>query len=109
MMTTKEILIAARAKIERPQDWIQGRFALSSLQNQVKPNSRRASCWCALGAIAAITREDPNDVNDEVYWLLHRAMGLPDNVMAVAIWNDAPGRTHAEVLAAFDRAIEAAP
>ena len=107
-MTTTEILIAARAKIERPQDWIQGRFAVSSLQNKVKPTSRRASCWCALGAIAAITREDPNDVNDELYWLLCRAMGLPDNEIAVAAWNDAPGRTHAEVLAVFDRAIEAA-
>jgi hypothetical protein len=27
----------------------------------------------------------------------------------VPAWNDAPSRTHAEVLAAFDRAIEAAP
>jgi hypothetical protein len=108
-MTTKEILIAARAKIERPQDWIQGRFAVSGLQNKVKPHSRRASCWCALGAIAAITREDPHDVDDEAYWLLHRAMVLPENETAVAGWNDAPGRTHAEVLAAFDRAIEDAP
>lgn len=107
-MTPKEILIAARAKIEEPERWTQGKFALSPLANQVKPTSRRAVCWCSLGAIAAVTHDDPNDVNDDVYWILQRAMRLPDGVMAVAVWNDAPGRTHAEVLAAFDRAIAAA-
>ena len=108
-MTTKEILIAARAKIERPECWTQRAFAKTALRNKAKVDSPRAVCWCALGAIAAITREPPHDVNDEVYWLLHRAMGLPDDEMEVAGWNDASGRTHAEVLAAFDRAIEDAP
>jgi len=107
-MTTKEILIAARAKIERPECWTQRAFAKTALLNKAKVDSQRAVCWCALGAIAAITREDPNYVNDDVYWLLHRAMGLPANEIAVAAWNDAPGRTHAEVLAVFERAIKAA-
>jgi len=108
-MTPKEILIAARAKIERPQCWTYGKFSRSALENEVKPHSRRAVCWCVLGAIAAITHDDPNDIRDDVYWLIHRAIGLPANDLHIGLWNDAPGRTHAEVLAAFDRAIALAP
>lgn len=107
-MTPKEILIAARAKIEAPERWTQGKFAQTPMADEVPPDSPLASCWCVLGAIAAITHDDPHDIRDEVYWPIHKAIGLPADSLAIPAWNDAPTRTHAEVLAAFDRAIAAA-
>jgi hypothetical protein len=36
------------------------------------------------------------------------SLGIPTDACSITFWNDAPGRTKAEVLAAFTAAIEAA-
>jgi hypothetical protein len=108
MMTPKEILIAARAKIEAPERWTQGAYAKTAKRNKADPNSPRATCWCILGAVAAVTGDNPNRPDRAISSGLAAAAGVDAYNECVIEWNDAPGRTHAEVLAAFDRAIAAA-
>lgn len=98
VMKPSEILIAARAKIEDPENWIQGVEARAEDGTHVVPWSTDAVCWCAIGSIRSVVgRCAP-------YWL---ARGYLDKTTTgdTAEYNDATGRTHAEILAAFDRAI----
>lgn len=103
-MTPRETLIAARAKIEAPERWTQGEFARTAKGNKAKPLSRRAQCWCSIGAVAAVTKRHPVLIPNDVYQFLQSAMGITERL--VSIWND--DHTHAEVMAAFGRAIELA-
>ena len=94
-MNTHEILKAARAKIERPECWTQ-----ESLRRDAcgQPCGRReAVCWCSMGAIYDTTLLG---VADGAFSALKSVCG--DNI---ADFNDT--HTHAEVLEAFDKAIEA--
>lgn len=71
--------------------WIQGNFL-----------GVDAEC-CALGAIwKAAFRSDPEGLMEESG---RRYLRKALNVINVADWNDAPGRTFAEVKAAFEKAI----
>ena len=89
-MTTKEILIEARKRIERPECWTQHRF-------------QDGDAYCMSGAFFACHAAGPGAIG-EALGHLHAIVGG----RSVASWNDDPRRTHAEVLAAFDRAIESA-
>lgn len=86
-MKASEILIAARALIDTPEKWVKG---------------RKYGCWCARDAIIAVAPDEPRSTNSALA-TLKRAIGRP----GIVSWNDAPERTHAEVMAAFDRAIAA--
>lgn len=98
-MTTKEILIAARALIEKPEHWMQGAYAAKHGGVHVDPWAVDACAWCAWGAVSKFT---PLRYFTPAYDALKAVVGcLPD-------FNDDNGTTHAEVLAAFDRAIAAA-
>lgn len=96
-MTPAEILRRARDRIATPERWTQGAYRRDA--NGKKCNPDEAVCWCSVGAITSICnirkREDwaPVDFLGEV---------VGDRI---GVWNDAPNRTHAEVLDAFDRAI----
>jgi hypothetical protein len=95
-----DILISAKALIQRPQDWAQGAFARNIVGTPVPPNSDRAVKWDSRGAInklVAIT-----DVNNGLATLfLTRAMGGD-----VVARNDYC--SHGEVMEAFDLAINLA-
>jgi hypothetical protein len=96
----------ARALIER--GWVQKDYARSKSGKVVDPaNSRSATCWCAAGAIGRVNGRWPNSglLGMEQ---LSRAIGGDGHEADILTWNDAPERTQAEVLAAFDRAIELA-
>lgn len=60
-------------------------------------------------AISALTSTGVNEslAEEEAMGLLTEAIGV-STLVDVVDWNDAPGRTVEEVLAAFDRAIEIA-
>ena len=105
-MTPREILIAARAKIEAPERWTKGAFARSARGRKVRLDGGKARCWCMLGALQEV---EMSPIRFRQAWaLLVPAISVPDSISEVVLWNDAPERTHAEVLAAFDRAIELA-
>lgn len=96
-MTTLEVLKGARERIAR--GWYQGAFAKTSKGRVIGPSCRNAACWCAIGSIEAC--DAPVLVAGNALSRLRAVIGH-----SIAWWQDQPGRTQAEVLAAFDRAIE---
>lgn len=86
---TAQILERALAKIDRPEKWGKG------------PARNRPGCLCVSEAL--LDACDP-------FWgpALNALHALPEIAgMPIPTWNDAPERTHADVVAAFTRAIEA--
>ena len=109
--TIKQRLQAARALIDQPDKWTQGalqrdasgRSGLFAIGHQVVSR-------CASGAICDACESEDWDVNDdwnEVNGHLRRSINRHGgNVYGITHWNDAPERTHAQVMLAFSRAIE---
>jgi len=103
----------ARALIER--GWTQGADARDLYGDECSPNEEEAECYCANGAICrAFYAASFTDRREQIHiaeGLLNTAIGQePGGPLhwPYIDWNDAPERTQAEVLAAFDRAIEIA-
>lgn len=85
---TAQVLRAAKALIEQPEKW--GRWT----------KTNRPGTYCAVEAVEAVTRASPlGEVRATA--MLRRAT-KSSNVLT---WNDARNRTHAQVMAAFDKAI----
>lgn len=106
-MTPAETLRRARALIERPEAWTKAADARLEDGRATLATSPNAVCWCSVGAIEAAV--SPGGYRPRLYHeateFFRSAAGGPPRI---TFWNDAPERTHADVLAAFDRAIEAA-
>lgn len=104
--TPLEILIAARAKIAEPERWTKGTFSRNAEGEPCAVDwGPAAVCWCALGAINATTNK-----MHQLYELKSAAkdalaLAVSPSHDSVAYFNDDPATTHADVLAAFDRAI----
>lgn len=100
-MTTSEVLRTARAKIEKPENWTQGAWARDADQHDMMPQMAGACSFCAMGAVQFITGES------EAFYVSMQALkrSLETAHVSVLAFNDT--HTHAEVLALFDRAIEA--
>lgn len=87
-MSVRDNLIAARAVIENPDNWGKG-----AINNN--------GCRCALGALV----EARAFHNPEIETLVH---ALPEPWRSVARFKDAETTIHSDIIALFDRAIEAA-
>lgn len=100
-MTAPDILRAARALIAEPASWTQHTSARNRTGAPTHPRYAGAVCWCAIGAVVAVTP------NRRKQLAALRLLGQPaaTGEFFLSVWNDSPERTHAEVLAAFDRAI----
>lgn len=98
--TTKQILIEARERISKKENWTQRSMARDADGNEVNSGSLEATCWCSLGAIASCAKNC--DDMEDAYHKLIDATGFN-----VAEFNDT--HTHEQVLAAFDKAIAACP
>lgn len=96
-MTPLEILRAARAKIEKPENWCQRFPAKNEYGNPTHPGSSQADSWCAFGAIHFVGGWWPEAKEARKELDKQAPFGC-----AVA-FNDT--RTHAEVLGLFDKAI----
>lgn len=91
----------ARALVEK--GWTQHVFARDAAGGSVFEQDPRAVCWCASGALWVVGVNMFTDARR----VFMRANGITETV-GIPEWNDAPERTQADVLAAFDRAIELA-
>jgi len=100
-VTVLENLVSARAKIAKPEDWTQDALARNALGHGLySSHDHAAVCWCALGAIRAAGGKH----SLEVFAAVNHFARVND-IIDIPAWNDSV--THEEVLAAFDRAIEA--
>jgi hypothetical protein len=97
MSTVSEKLAAIADEIEQhPERWTQGAYARDKDGTDVGlDRSADAVCWCALG----LTFRDEVD-RTTLYAVVESII----TERSVSHWNDAPGRTAAEVAAAFRRA-----
>lgn len=102
-MTPADTLRAARALIEQPERWTRRVEARDSRGRTTSPMDAGAVCWCAAGATIRAAKCEVLLMSG-AFQHLEKAVGIN----GIEHWNDMPGRTHAEVLAAFDRAIEIA-
>lgn len=91
------LLMRARDKIADPAKWGKGG----------RCDGRGMDTFCAAEAIEEAYAPGWLLHRSEAFRKLHQAAGLPQSSGSLVDWNDAPERTHAEVLAAFDKAIEA--
>lgn len=98
-MNTHEILIAAKALIDTPDKWIKGRYAATASGQTIGPDEKAATCFCSMGAIHRIS-ENFDDASRAVIAL---EKNIPSD-LGIISFNDY--KTHAEVMAMFDRAIE---
>ncbi|HWT25460.1 MAG TPA: hypothetical protein VN213_18290 [Solirubrobacteraceae bacterium] len=98
-MTTAEILCAARERIAISKRWAKGWWAYDVQGNKCREDDPQARQWCSAGAVFAVSRSDG--------WAALEVLAgvVPGRV---SDFNDDAATTHAEVLAAFDRAIAAA-
>jgi len=96
-MTQKEMLLQARAKIEA--GWCQYNEAKDENGSPVASFSAEAVSFCILGAAHG-------EALPPLRTALRARLGLPEWVrVSLADYNDAKGRTQAEVLSLFDEAI----
>lgn len=86
-MTPVEVLRKARELVSDPAHWCQGYF-------------RCGEAYCSAGALLYTTRDEW--LEDKAYGFMLAATGQSHSISG---WNDDENRTHAEVIAAFDRAI----
>ncbi|HTF68064.1 MAG TPA: hypothetical protein VK638_35825 [Edaphobacter sp.] len=105
-MTTLETLKVAREKIADPscwtQDWFAKRIEEDGTFKDTDATSASAACWCSSGAIRAVLGVDDFGFISDDYAI---PFGF-DTLGDLEHFNDT--HTHAEVLQAFDKAIEAA-
>jgi hypothetical protein len=92
-MEAIDILRTARARIVAPDQWGKGR------RNRERPMD---TC-CAAEAIEEVAA--PGKERSRAIGTFYCAAGLDRDFGALVDWNDAPERTHAEVVATFNLAI----
>lgn len=104
MSRLTNVLIAAKALIDTPEKWSQGslyRDATGNISGGYREENQPVSC-CSLGALIEATQDLDATVFGAAVVLLRREMGGGH----IGTYNDEIGRTHEEVMAAWDRAIE---
>ena len=120
-LSVLQVLKGAREILARPESWTQNALAKDAAGAAIEGVlSEEATCWCASGAIWKAMDADPfgGDVDTPTRDLaLDAKLAIIGQLIeadgrktrwTVPSWNDALERTHEEVIAAFDRAIEAA-
>lgn len=107
-MKTVTILKRARKLIEK--GWTQELFARNEQGNRCSAESSAAVCWCIRGAMFAAVKGKFGDEFVEAETILESVIppsslkGIGSNAPLV-YFNDRKGRTKAQVLALYERAI----
>jgi hypothetical protein len=115
-LTAAEVLRRARKVIEDPERWTAGFLARDSEGGAISPRTSSACRWCAMGAVCYVLERQAVDSRVEpVVRILDgaaEALGYgpvsanANGESSITRLND--HGSHAEVLAAFDKAIAAA-
>lgn len=98
--TALDVLRKARALIEKPENWTQGMSARDSTGERADPMADAAVRFCSYGAICHST--GGSFVHPASRGAVQALQDAADEAF-FSLWNDS--HTHAEVIAAFDKAI----
>jgi hypothetical protein len=106
MKPTKDLLIAARAKIAKPEHWTR-QSMMRDAQGVSTYDPKKAHCYCLVGSMAAANNEDPlaYDPQGAIKALNKALRASPFRFNMLSAFNDHPDTTHADVLAVIDAAI----
>ena len=104
---TKAILVRARELLSDPKSWTQDVMARSVRGTPVVTHSKRARSFCVEGAIERAGLKTTRKVRERARRIVYEKIAS-STFVNITLWNDAPQRTHAEVLALLDKAIAAA-
>jgi len=97
--TITSLLNAAADLLAQPGAWTQGAYARDMFGSDVGSQwSDDAVCFCVMGALNQV-REAQHDA--VILGSLSHAIRAVNGGYPIAEWNDAPGRTQAEVVAAL--------
>lgn len=102
-MTTLEILKAARELLAVPERWTQGGGQRDHNGNLVNWDEPGITCRCVWQTLRFVSQPDMN-MRIKYPAKYYSVLGFK-TLSELVTWNDAPERTHAEVLARFDEAI----
>lgn len=107
VLKPSEVLAKAADLIEPEGAWTTRLFARDALGRSAGVFGPKAVCWCARGAMSKIADDYPLLARTQDFFA--RFLGEPEaptvaDHAAIAIWNDAPERTQAEVVAALRKA-----
>lgn len=104
--------LALRGLLSERWAWQQGHMATDDLGQVVDPKDPGAACWCVLGGVAKVSGCTNTDaasyagLTGALRLTLVRALGLgPKDGCSVTAWNDAPERTHEDVISLIDATI----
>ena len=127
-MKVSDMLIAAKAKIEHPRDWVKGTSATTYSGKIVSVSHPGATCFCSIGATMAVEldmmktgRYHPEyastlqseavdelrqiAIHDDHFKTIAKKLDIPFGFTSVAHLNDSPAIIHANVMKLFDKAI----
>ena len=106
MTTSTDILLAAADLLDRPGAWSPQALARNADGVCTSPYEEDAVSWCATGALMRVSQEadiqDYRAARAQLAETLYESDHEPD----IVDWNDAHGRTQAEVVAMLRRAAE---
>lgn len=103
MKQVVEDLKKARALVDTPEKWCKGTGARNAAENPVSVLSPEAVSRSLVGAYGAVCGFGGNEREFNVICAL---LSVLEDGSPLYLWNDAPERTHAEVMSAFDAAIK---
>jgi hypothetical protein len=103
--TVADVLDAAADLLEKPGAWTQKANARDADGNKVPVTGGKATCFCMAGAILHLTNGDYHSAE-----YVRRVLPMPDEEWRdwLVAFNDAPGRTQSEVVAALRAAATSA-
>jgi hypothetical protein len=103
MLNAVEILTKAKELISSPEHWCQEAYSRDINGVSCDRKSPDVNSFCIIGAIFKATDEGViYDEEIKVWNALNNIVGD----YAISTWNDKEGRTHDEVMALLDKAIE---
>ena len=105
MMTTLELLVAAKELISDENVWMKGCNARNASGLHSAPDSQDAVRWCAQGALLKYC---PVSSDSSDYRILAKTKELLCRAVADDLTHFNDNHTHAEVFGMFDKAIELA-
>ena len=103
-VTARQVLENARKLIESPDRWTRKAFARSKIGIECWSGDPDAVSWCVQGAINEAGRRLGTGMGDSYFEAMPRLQKAAGCWM-LDIWNDNAETTHADILEAFDKAI----